>query len=252
MSAPRTARLDQRAGDAEGEKHRPAAEVADEVERRHRRVLGADCLQRAGQRDVVDVVAGGPGQRPFLAPAGDAAEDEAGIAREANLRAEAEALHHAGAEALDQRVGAGDEFERRGDRLRLLQVEGDRAAAAIEKGAALERLERVALAGRRAVDAHDVGPHVGEQHAGERRRPDAGHFDDLDARQRTHERPSRFRRHQRAGCERGMQGLSSPAQSPGAQRPHSADYPAKQQRLYFLPLPQGHGSLRPTPRSGLT
>ena len=116
-----------------------------------------------------------------------------GIAGEAGLGAEAEALHHAGAEALDQRVGAGDEFERRGDRLRLLQVEGDRAAAAIEKAAALERVERVALAGRLAVDAHDVRAHVGEQHAGEGRRADAGHFDDLDARQRTHARPPRGR-----------------------------------------------------------
>ena len=60
---------------------------------------------------------------------------------------------------------------------------------AIEKGAACNGVERVALAGQLAVDAHDVGAHVGQQHAGEGRRADAGHFDDADARQRTHARP---------------------------------------------------------------
>ena len=110
-----------------------------------------------------------------------------GIAREADLGAEAEPLHHAGAKALDQRVGGADQLERGRDRLRLLQVERDRAPAAIEKAAALDRVERVALGRRLAVDADDVGAHVGEQHAGERRRADAGHFDDLEAGQRTHD-----------------------------------------------------------------
>ena len=64
----------------------------------------------------------------------------------------------------------------------------DRAAAAIEPARRLERVERVAFGGSLAVDADDVSAHVGEQHADERRRADAGHLDDLEADQRTHER----------------------------------------------------------------
>ena len=57
--------LDQRAGDAEGQQHAAAAEVADQVERRHRALAGpADRVERAGQRDVVDVVAGGLREGP--------------------------------------------------------------------------------------------------------------------------------------------------------------------------------------------
>ena len=187
LAAPGALSLQERADDAEGQRHRAAAEIAEQVERRRRRLSRADRVQRAGERDVVDVVAGGLGERPALAPAGDAPEHQLGIARQADLGPEAEALHHAGAEALDQRVGAVDQLERGRRRFRLLQVERDRAAAAIEKAAALERIERVAAGRRLAVDAHDLGAHVGEQHSGEGRRPDAGHLDDLEAGQRTHD-----------------------------------------------------------------
>jgi len=46
---------------------RAAAEIADQVEWRHRLFLGADRGERAGHRDVVDVMAGGVRQRTFLA-----------------------------------------------------------------------------------------------------------------------------------------------------------------------------------------
>ena len=60
LALARPAGLDQGGADPEGEQHAAAAEVADEVERRHRRLAAAaDRLERAGQRDVVDVVAGG-------------------------------------------------------------------------------------------------------------------------------------------------------------------------------------------------
>ena len=49
---------------ADHEIERAAAEIADQVERRHRLLLGADRGKRAGDRDVVDVMAGG------VAPAG--------------------------------------------------------------------------------------------------------------------------------------------------------------------------------------
>ena len=78
----------------------------------------ADRLERAGQRDVVDVVAGGVGVRAVLAPAGHAAVDEPRVAGEADVGAEAEALGHAGPEALDERVGLLDELRARSRRRR--------------------------------------------------------------------------------------------------------------------------------------
>ena len=55
---------------------------------------------------------------PVLAPAGHPPVDELGVAGEALVGADAEPLHHARAEALDQRVGALDEVEQRGARRR--------------------------------------------------------------------------------------------------------------------------------------
>ena len=94
------------ADDAEGEPER-AAGVAEHGRRHDRR--GARALrqrQRAGQREIVEVVAGGLRQRPVLSPAGHAAVDEARVALGAVGGPEAEPLHHARPVALDQRVGA--------------------------------------------------------------------------------------------------------------------------------------------------
>ena len=68
---------------------------------------------------------------PCLAPAGHAAIDQARVARRHDVGAEAQPLHHARAEALDQRVGVGEQIEHLRDRrLRCLQVELDHRAAA--------------------------------------------------------------------------------------------------------------------------
>ena len=83
-------RLQQAADQPVGEQHAAAAEVADEVERRHRLAAGlANRSQCACQADVVDVVAGGVGDRSFLAPAGHAAVDELLVARHAVVGTEA-------------------------------------------------------------------------------------------------------------------------------------------------------------------
>src|SRR6185436_629058 len=59
LALARAAGLEQAAGDAEAEQHAAAAEVADQVQRRQRRLaLAADGVEDAGERDVVDVVAG--------------------------------------------------------------------------------------------------------------------------------------------------------------------------------------------------
>jgi len=74
--------------------------------------------------------------------------------------------------------------EERLDAVRVLEVDADRAPAAVEHleppgvEAPFDRL--------RAVDAHDVGPQVGEQHRRERPRADARDLDDPHVRQRSH------------------------------------------------------------------
>ena len=70
----------------------------------------------------------------------------------------------------------------------VLEVERDRALAAAED----VLLGRYDGQGRPAgtVDAHDVGTEVGQQHAGERRRSDAGQLDDPQAGERTRHRCS--------------------------------------------------------------
>src|SRR6266508_4596181 len=73
LAAAGAAGLQQGAGDAEGEQHAAAAEVAEQVERRQRRLAtAAERVQRAGEREVVDVVAGAVAQWALLPPAGHA------------------------------------------------------------------------------------------------------------------------------------------------------------------------------------
>ena len=93
----------------------------------------AEVRERAGERDVVDVVARGLRHRTVLAPPGHAPVDELRVAGEAHVGAEAEALGHAGPEALEQRVGALDELQHELDALGVLQVDADRAAAAVQR-----------------------------------------------------------------------------------------------------------------------
>ena len=71
--------------DAEGQQHAAAAHVADEVQRGQRALAGAaEVVQRAGHRDVVDVVAGVVRQRTVLAPARHAAVDQPRVAGQAS------------------------------------------------------------------------------------------------------------------------------------------------------------------------
>lgn len=86
-------------------------------------VLAADRMQRAGQRDVVDVVAGGLGERAFLAPAGHASIDELGIAGEADIGAEAQPLGDAGPEGLGHAIGLLDQTQNDLDAFLALQVD---------------------------------------------------------------------------------------------------------------------------------
>ena len=135
-------------------------------------------FERAGDGDVVDVVAGGLRERTFLAPAGHAAVDEPRVLRERDIRAEAEPLHDAGAKAFDEDVGLADQFERRLDAILRLEIDFHDAPPALREIAGV----RLDLALARKGD--DVRAHVGHQHTGEGPRPDAGEFDDANALQR--------------------------------------------------------------------
>ena len=144
----------------------------------------AAVVEDAAQRDVVEIVARGLRERAVLAPAGEAAEHQARIAGEAHVGTEAEALHHAGAEALDQPVALLDEPQHHLDRTRLLEVDRDRALAAAREVVLRLGIERQRAA--LAVHQHDLGAEVGEQHAAERPGADAGELEDADAGEWTH------------------------------------------------------------------
>ena len=118
------------------------------------------------------------GVRAVLAPAGHPPEHELRVAGEALVGADAEALHHARAEALDQRVGLLDEVEQRRDAVGVLEVDGDAAPAAQRARRWRGVVGRRAAHGLGPVDADDVGAHVGEQHGRERAGADAGDLDD--------------------------------------------------------------------------
>ena len=138
-----------------------------------------------------------------LAPAGHAAVDEPRVAGEAHVGTDAEPLGDAGPEPLDQRVGPLDQAQHGLDALGVLEVDADRAPAPVEDvGRRRRRVAARHVAG--AVDADDVGAHVGEHHGAERAGTDPGELDDPDAvewsqpsqapRSFSHGRPQRRRR----------------------------------------------------------
>ena len=164
----------QHAGD---EVHRSAGEVTEQVERDLRgSACSADRVERAGDRDVVDVVPSGLGQWSVLTPARHPAVDQLAGCGRGTLGAEAETLGDAGAETLDQDVGLLDEVEDDLDAARILEVDRHRWTAAREDVLLGDRHLHGVAAG--TIDANDVSAEIGEQHAGERTGPDADELDD--------------------------------------------------------------------------
>jgi hypothetical protein len=157
-----------------------AGEVAEQVDGRERLlVLASDERERARDGDVVDVVAGHGGIRAVLAVAGEARVDELRVARERDLGPEPEPFHDAGAERLEQHVGLLDETQHRGDAVGMLEIDADRPLATGQQ---------VGRAAAAPVDADDVRPEVGEDHAAVGGRRQAGHLDDADSSEGTHGR----------------------------------------------------------------
>ena len=171
---------------AEGEVQSAAAEVGRQVQGRHGLVLQPDGVERACERQVVDVVPRRLGVGAGLPPAGHAAEDELGIAGQHRLGAEPQPLHHAGAEAFDQGVRAFQQAQAGLDGLRRLQVERHGTATAAGHVSGCGRIAAAALGeAAPAVDADHVSAEVAEQHAGEGRGADAGELHHLQARERS-------------------------------------------------------------------
>src|SRR3546814_16885707 len=70
------------------EVQRATAEIADKVQRRHGLARRADRVERARDRDIIDVVPGPVGERTRLAPTGHSPVDKRRVARERYLGAE--------------------------------------------------------------------------------------------------------------------------------------------------------------------
>ena len=156
------------------DEHRPATEVGDQVQRRDGRPVAVpDGVERAGLRQVVDVVARRHRQRTVLTPAGDAGEDQPRVDRRALVGPDAEPFAGAGPEAVEQHVGLRGEVEQL---LRfVLDVKVDDALAAVQQVDVLGG--HLQTAG--PAHPHHVGAEVGEHHRGVRAGPDAAEFDDL-------------------------------------------------------------------------
>ena len=183
LSPAGAARLQDAGQQSEGQIHRAARVVAQDVERHGgRQSLAAHGIQRAGDGDVVQVVPGHLRQRALLPPAGHAAIDQPRVARQARVGTEAQALHHPRAKAFDQRIGLIDQFEHHLHRGRVLQIHTDGLAVAQPQVEA-HRPRRAQARRLPAIHPDDVGAQVGQEHGGQRTRADAGDLHDLDARQ---------------------------------------------------------------------
>src|SRR5262249_39151862 len=89
-------------------------------------------MEGSRQGDVVDIVPGRVGERPVLAPASHPSIHEPRVSGEEGLRTQSQALHHTGAESLDQRVGPLNQFERDLSAFLALQVNRYRTAATVQ------------------------------------------------------------------------------------------------------------------------
>ena len=164
--------------DAESAEHAAAGEVAEQVDRRQRFLsLAPDEGQRAGDGDVVDVVAGHARIGTALSPARQPRIDQAGVAAAGDVGPEAEALHDPGPIGLEEDVRLLDQAQHGVHSLRALEVDADRALAA---------RQLIDGAGADAVDAHDVGTEIGENQTAVRCRGQSGHLDDSNPLERFH------------------------------------------------------------------
>ena len=168
--------LDDPRQQAKSEIKRPAAKIADQIERRRGRfILATHRMQCPGQRDVINVVTRHLRPRPRLPPPGHAPIDQPRIPLQRHIRADTQALHHAWPESLQQPIRLLDQAQRRLDPLRLLQVNRDRPFASVGQ----VRMPPPRTLG--PVNSHDVRTKIGQQHPAERPRSDPRELHDLHA-----------------------------------------------------------------------
>src|SRR5450631_2299375 len=111
----------------ERQQHSAAAEISDRIDGGRWFVPRTSiAVEGARKRDVIDVVPGGLGIGPGLAPAGHSPIDEAWIVIEQNLRTESQPFHDPRTKTLDQPIGGPYELARDGCPFRLLEIDDDR------------------------------------------------------------------------------------------------------------------------------
>ena len=157
--------LDQRPQDA-GAEMDAGQEVANGRTRLGRRSVGiAGGVGDAAHRLDGDVHGGKIAIGPVETEAGAAAVDQARVELAQHVPADAEAVHHAGGEVLDQHVGLGDKLEEDFPAARLLEVEDHRLLVGVQHDQrpgldlALAAAHDVAL---RRLDLEHAGAHEAE------------------------------------------------------------------------------------------
>jgi hypothetical protein len=158
LAAARVRALVERARHGEGRGHAGdgVAHGKARPRRPHLRVAG-DRHQAAHRLDLA-VVGGGRALRAVLAEARYRAIDELGVDGCQRCMADAELVHHAGAEVLHHHVGLGGKAMHDLDRLRLGEIEGETALVGVdahESGRQVAR--RPVLVGRAAAHVVAAG-----------------------------------------------------------------------------------------------
>ena len=179
--------------DVHHRRQRAAGDVGDQ-RRRHHRPVGRPGVERqqSGMADVVEIVPGLAGARAGLAVAGDRAIDQLGIDRAHRLIAEPQPRHHAGAELLDQHIGAGQQRHKLVAIGLVLEIEHEALLAAVEqrehRALAVEaRLVMAHVLAARPLDLDHLGAGLRQQQRGERPRQQRGEIEHENAGQRLHE-----------------------------------------------------------------
>ena len=179
--------------DVDDRRHGAAADVGNEC-RRHDGLLHGSRLERqeAGEALVVDVVAGFVRARPSLAVTRDRAINETRVDRRDSVIAEAEPLHHARPELLNQHVGARDQGLEPGAVRLVLEVEHHALLAAIKerehRGFTIEaRRHRAHVLPARPFDLDDLGAGLRQHQRRERARQQRGEVEDENAGERLHD-----------------------------------------------------------------
>ncbi len=135
-------------------------------------------MQGASKRDVIRVVANRVCERAFLPVSRHAAIDQPFVPRHALGRPESQPFHDTRAKALEYRVGVFAESQHEIGTFLALQIHRNGWPTAVHE-VVPGRHRHPEIVGHRAVQPDQLCAHVGEQHAAELARADAGDLDDF-------------------------------------------------------------------------